>query len=47
MQEYNRKTQLQTDLSGDLGAYGKKTVKLILSYNFISMKMWIGLFNWP
>jgi len=39
MQERNRKTQIQTDVLRDLGAYRKKTVKLILSYKFISMKM--------
>jgi len=39
MQERNRKTEIQTDLSRDLGAYRKKIVKLILSYNFIRMKM--------
>jgi len=39
MQERNRKTQIQTDLLRDLGAYRKKTVKLILSYNSISTKM--------
>jgi len=45
MPERNRKTQIQTDTLRDLGDYRKKTVKLILSYNFISMKVSTGLFT--
>jgi hypothetical protein len=45
MPERNWKTQIQTDTLRDLGAYRKKTVKLILSYNFVGMKMSTGLFT--